>query len=158
MAASTVMLYFVLIFLVLCGGNVETVGVKRKDTLKELLQTKGLSVLHQNIRGLLTNFCSIQDLLSSYQSIDILTLSETHITQSENIDKLYEVSGFNFEKRNRVTGRGGGVAVYISHGINYIRRTDLENNKLENIVIEMKTTNLKILLSKLSSTTHKMFS
>ena len=47
------------------------------------------------------------------------------------------MSGYNFEKRNRSVGKGGGVAIYIKDNINYIRRTDLENNKLENIVIEI---------------------
>ena len=80
--------------------------------------------------------------------IDILTLSETHIKKSENVDNLYAIPGYNFESRNRSTGFGGGVAVYIRETLNYIRRFDLESSELENIVIEIVINNSKnILLS-----------
>ena len=87
-AKRAVMFYVAVIFLFLFCGNVETVTEKKKKTLGELLKTKGLSVLHQNIRGLLTNFSGIQELLSSCPNIDVLTLSETHISATENIDQL----------------------------------------------------------------------
>ena len=117
--------------------NVETLGIEKKSGLKEFLERRGCSVLHQNVRGLLTNFTAVEELISSNPKIDILTLSETHICTSENNDNLYKISGYNFEKRNRVCGKGGGVAAYVKNTINYVRRADLESRKLENIVIEI---------------------
>lgn len=137
MAASTVVFYALLLFLLLFCGNIETVEYERKNDLVELLKRKGLNVLHQNIRGLLVNFSGLQALFSSHPNIDVFTLSETHISTAEDVDQLYDIPGYNFEKRNRNTGKGGGVAVYINDNINYVRRTDLEIGKLESIVIEI---------------------
>jgi len=77
----------------------------------------------------------------------LLTLSETHVKESENIDDIYKISGYNFESRKRSNGIGGGVAVYVHEDVNYIRRFDLESSDLENIVIEIvlnKSTNIII--------------
>ena len=127
-----------LILLLFCTG-VESVDDKKKsdDTLRSLLNQKGVSILHQNVRGLLHNFTDIEQLLYTHKDIDIYTLSETHICAEEDNEKLYHVNGYNFEKRDRSNGRGGGVALYIRNSINYIRRTDLESDTLENIVIEI---------------------
>ena len=80
------------------------VDVENKNELKELLTRKGCSILHQNVRGLLNNFASVEELVSSNQKIDVLTLSETHITPSQSNDKLYTISGYNFEKQDRAVG------------------------------------------------------
>ena len=134
-----VMSLLILILLLLCV-NVDVVNVddrKRDGALGNFLRQKGISLLHQNVRGLLHNFTAIEELLYTNKDIDILTLSETHICATEDNDKLYHhVQGYNFEKRNRLNGKGGGVALYVKDSVNYIRRTDLESKTLENIVIE----------------------
>ena len=117
--------------------DIKVADEEKKNVLKELLKRNGYSILHQNVRGLLNNFVAVEELISSNQNIDVLTLSETHISASQSNDKLYTVSGYNFEKRDRKVGKGGGVAVYIKNSVNYVRRTDLESEKLENIVIEI---------------------
>ena len=126
-----------------CVGVVNVDDRKKNDTLKNFLNQKGVSLLHQNVRGLLHNFTAIEELLYTHKNIDILTLSETHICVAEDNDKLYHVRGYNFEKRNRPNGKGGGVALYIKDSIDYIRRTDLESKTLENIVIEIVLTTSK---------------
>lgn len=129
---------FLLCILLLCCVNVQTTtGNDKKNGLKDLLRKKGISVLHQNVRGLLNNFIAIEELISSNKNIDVLTLSETHICSSEDNEKLYSVPNYNFESRNRSKGTGGGVAVYVRKDIDYVRRIDLENDSLENIVIEI---------------------
>ena len=45
--------------------------------------------------------------------------------------------GYNFESRPRNSGKGGGVGVYVKKNVSYIRRKDLENENIENIVIEI---------------------
>jgi len=108
--ASTrkVVFYVALALLVLLCGNIVTINEEKATNLEKLLKRKGFSLLHQNIRGLLVNFHGIQELLSSNQNIDVLTLSETHISTDERIDKLYKIPGYNFERRNRAVGKGGG--------------------------------------------------
>ena len=128
------------------SANVELADFEKKNVLKEFLTRKGCSILHQNVRGLLNNFTTVEELISSNQNIDVLTLSETHITASQSNDKLYAISGYNFEKRDGTVGKGGGVAVYIKNTVNYVRRTDLESEKLENIVIEITLTTSKNVL------------
>ena len=143
-------MFFVITCLILQNGNgnIVTVIERKKTDIEDFLEgSKGLSILHQNIRGLLHNFCGIQEILSSNKNIKVLTLSETHVKENENIDDIYKISGYNFESRRRSNGIGGGVAVYIQEDVNYIRRFDLENSNLENIVIEIvlnKSTNIII--------------
>ena len=95
-------------------------------------------MFHQNIRGLQANFAEFETLLKSH-NIDLMTLSETHIINNgfNDIDQLYNVDGYEFIKRNRTTGTGGGVAMYINSGISFKRRFDLENDNLENIWVEV---------------------
>ena len=142
-AWKAVMLFAVLVLAVIDGSNVHVIADKEK---KEFLHQRGLKVLHQNIRGLLCNFCSLQEFVSSNQNIDVLTLTETHISSKENNGDLYKLSGYNFESRERQSGKGGGVGCYVKENVNYIRRKDLENKKLENIVIEILINNSKNVL------------
>lgn len=139
MAASrAVMSLLILVLLLLCVNIINVDEDKKKaDVLKDLLKKKGVSILHQNVRGLLYNKPAIEELTFSNKDIDVLTLSETHISTDEDNDNLYHISGYHFEKRNRQNGKGGGVAMYVKDSINYIRRTDLESETLENIVIEI---------------------
>ena len=97
------------LLLILCMFcvNVEAVDVEKKNKLKELLTRKGCSMLHQNVRGLLNNFASVEELVSSNQKIDVLTLSETHISPSQNNDKLYNIPGYNFENETEQLGKEG---------------------------------------------------
>lgn len=135
-AARRAVMLLILILLLFCT-NVQTVGNEKKNDLKDFLRKKGISILHQNVRGLLNNFTAIEELISTSQKIDVLTLSETHISTTEDNEKLYTIPNYSFEKRNRINGKGGGVALYVKDSINYVRRTDLESRELENIVIEI---------------------
>lgn len=124
------------LFLLTYTGNIEVVE-NRNDDFKKFLKKKGLKICHQNIRGLLGNFCALQEFVSSHGNVDVLTLSETHISNNERNENLYKLSGYNFESRIRNSGKGGGVAVYVKENISYIRRKDLESENIENIVIEI---------------------
>ena len=73
--------------------------------------------------ALLGNFCALQEFVSSHESINVLSLSETHIASNETNENLYKLSG--------------GVGVYVKENISYIRRKDLENENIESIVIEI---------------------
>ena len=76
----------------------------------------GLKILHQNIRGLLTNLNGLSVILQS-NNIDVMTLSETHVIDLAYNDKddLYKIPGYTYIKSNRKNGKGGGVAMYIKN-------------------------------------------
>ena len=124
--------------LLLLSNDIETLrGPNSKRQLDRILQERGINILHQNIRGLLSSFANICKLINTHRYIDILTLSETHICDEENIDKLYEIPGYKFINRHRTDSRGGGVAIYVKDSINFERCFDLEGSHLEIIVIEI---------------------
>ena len=77
------------------------------------MKQKGLKILHQNVRGLLCNLPLIQKFLYTHQNTDVFCCSEMHIKDYENIHDLYKVEGYDFVSRNRATGNGGGVGVYV---------------------------------------------
>ena len=106
-----------------------------------LLRRKALQVVHQNIRGLQANFLGLCEFLAANTTVDVVTLSETHI--ANDYDTLYQIPGYTFVKRNRDNGKGGGVAVYIKEGISFQRRCDLETGNIECIIIEICVTKSK---------------
>ena len=104
-----------------------------------LSNVRGMHIYHQNIRGLLCNFEKVQSFFEMFKNIDILTLSETHISSytHNDINELYRIPGFAFIKRNRTNRNHGGVAMYISNQIKWRRREDLECEEVEGLVIEV---------------------
>ena len=52
-------------------------------------------------------------------------------------DTLFEVPGYSIYRRDRVNKSGGGVMAYINDNMNVIRRTDLENQEVEAIWLEV---------------------
>ena len=50
--------------------------------LQEFISRKGMKIMHQNIRGLGSNFDMLQEFVESHNKIDILALSETHLTDN----------------------------------------------------------------------------
>jgi hypothetical protein len=51
--------------------------------------------------------------------------------------------GYDFVSKARLTGKGGGVAAYISDNITWIRRNDLEDEAIECIWLEIKLKHAK---------------
>ena len=66
----------------------------------------------------------------------VLNYCETHIQQTS-IEVIYDVPGYVFTSRPRLTGKGGGVGTYISDKVNWSRRDDLEDDKIEVMWIEL---------------------
>jgi exonuclease III len=114
-------------------GDIETCPGPERDIpeLKRLLCQKGLNILHQNVRGLLSNKVYLCELFQSF------FMSETHTTEQDP-NGLFDIPGYSFTSRTRTTGIGGGVAAYISDEIQWKRRNDLENKNIESIWIEIQ--------------------
>jgi exonuclease III len=100
-----------------------------REQFGSFLLNKGMKFVHQNIRSLTSNFDMLQEFVASHGKIDLITLSETHISSDETgREELFALSGYVFLKRNRDYGRGGGVSMYVKDGITFKRRSDLENS------------------------------
>ena len=74
--------------IILLCGDIETcprpVSERRYNhDLEHLTNQRGLTILHQNVRGLFANHVYIYELIQSFKGIDILTLSETQIKSND---------------------------------------------------------------------------
>ena len=58
-------------------------------------------------------------------------------------DSELNISNFYLERKDRQSGKGGGIIAYISDKIPYVRRTDLENDTLECIWLQINFANTK---------------
>jgi hypothetical protein len=67
----------------------------------------------------------------------LVTLSKTHIQQVNGDEAIYYVPGYVFARRPRLSGKGCGVGAYISNKINWSRRDDLKDEKIEVMWIEI---------------------
>ena len=107
-----------------------------------------MKIFHQNIRGLFGKFECLEELLDRHSSIDILALTETHIIdgQYDDNDNLFKIPGYQFIKRNRKDGKGGGVSMFIKDGVEWKRRHDMEHENLECIWIEVHIKDSKSIL------------
>ena len=56
-----------------------------------------MKIVHQNIRGLESNFDMLQEFVESHDKIDILTLSETHLTDNS-YESCSKLQGFCLSK------------------------------------------------------------
>ena len=80
----------------------------------------------------------MSELLQRIRGIDVLTLSEMHIESDDEHSAVYHIPGYScFVSRPRNAGKGGGVGAYITDGITWVRREDLEVDDIETIWIEL---------------------
>ena len=74
---------FIGLILLLCGDieiHPGPVSERRHNPeLEHLTNLRGITILHQNVRGLLANHAYICEVIQSFKGINILTLSETHL-------------------------------------------------------------------------------
>ena len=126
--------------LLICGDIESCPGPAHHiNEMDMLCKSKGMKLFHQNIRGIFTNFNGLCELFDSNQNIDVMTLSETHLSDTDltSNPELYKIHGYDFIYRNRKEGKGGGVAVYIKSSFRWKRRIDLECDDVENIWVEI---------------------
>ena len=95
----------------------------------------GIKIAHLNCSSLTKNIDEIRILLERTH-IDVLTLSETHLSNFIE-DSEISCDGYFIVRRDRDRA-GGGVATYIREDLNFIVRDELSVNDLETIAIEVK--------------------
>ena len=84
--------------------------------LRELVSQRGLNILHQNIRGLVSHKHNILEILANFPKIHIFALSETHLSTIETQYFKLQAMLLSVNVVNLRRGWGGGVGVYISTG------------------------------------------
>ena len=81
------------------------------DILKNMTETRGLKVVHQNIRSLPNKIDELRLIISELGSrIHLITLSETWAHQNIT-DAELEIPGYTLFRRDRGS-KGGGLAIY----------------------------------------------
>lgn len=134
-----------LLTLLLICGDIESCPGPTSHTFDGFTKARGINVFHQNIRGLFQNLAKLSTIFESNKKVNIFSLSETHIVNGHPLDvnDLYQIPGYTFEKRNQTNGLGDGVTMYISNSLKFIRRFDLEHKDIECIWIEIIQTKAK---------------
>ena len=116
-------------------------GPADNSEFKTFISKKGINFCHQNIKGLYAKIDEVREILLSY-NFDIFSLSETSISEDFH-NTFFDIRGHSFIRRDRKSGQGGGVGLYIRDGIDFARRTDLENDETESLWVEIRLKNTK---------------
>ena len=108
------------------NDNIESqyYSIKRSGNFLHANKHCGFSMIHLNMRSLSANLTSLEDVLSTVKSIpDIIAISETKLKD----DSIYNINipGYVFVNTNSPTN-AGGVGIYTSQELEFIRRRDLE--------------------------------
>lgn len=99
-------------------------------------QTKGLKLIHLNIRSLLLNLDEVKNTLLD-GSFDIIALTETWL-HSQCCNSLLEVDGYKLFRQDRKTvtpggrvKRGGGICLYVKNEFNVVTWPTLSSSNLD---------------------------
>lgn len=99
--------------------------------LKNMIETRGLKIVHQNIISLpdkIDELCLI-NVSELGSGIHLITLSETWVHQTIN-DAELEIPGCTLFRRDRGS-KGSGLALYKRNNLSVIQRSDLNNESIE---------------------------
>ena len=118
---------FILLWL---GGDIE-ICPGPQNTLSDICNNRGFKIVHQNVRGILSNHHLLESFVNKTESkIDVIGVSETHVTDGDICENssLYSLPGYVFLQRNRNVDAGGGVGIFLKHEIKFKHIYDLENH------------------------------
>lgn len=84
------------------------------------------TILNINVRSLRKNFDKLRECIkTTNEQFTVIGLSETHLNDKPS--EYYNIPGYNFEYKNRISRGKGGVGMYISQTVKYKVRSDLNN-------------------------------
>ena len=125
-----------MLMLLLISGDIHPCpGPDTVQHIKDICNKKGLKFFSQNIRGLHGKYDEIREILVSCKKIDIFSLTEIFVNDQTTTN--FTIPGYDFIKRSRKNGIGGGVGMYIRNGINFTVRNDLKDDDIEAVWIEI---------------------
>ncbi|XP_031556235.1 uncharacterized protein LOC116292996 [Actinia tenebrosa] len=103
------------------------------------LPKQGIRLVSWNVQSLPNKLDEIKYILSDKPNeIDILGLIESHLCPAIDNNSL-QLDGYAIERKDRNNKKGGGLLTYINNRLLFKRRVDLEDEKLEIIWLEIKT-------------------
>lgn len=118
--------------------------------LKDIKTTKGLKIVHVNIRSLLAHWDEVESVFLD-GSLDIVVFTETWLHASCD-SNLIEVQGYRcirldrqVSNRNGSTKKGGGICIFIKDDFDTVSwsNLDVSNSDIEMLSVPSKKGNLK---------------
>ena len=114
---------------------------------------QSLQICHANVRSLCPSqpekkIDEIYHVLCQQECCDIVCISETWLNKNITDDQI-AVQGYQVYRKDRMSnfGRaGGGVAIYCQENLPVTRRSDLELDELELVLIEIKTQHKRVII------------
>ena len=104
---------------------------------------QNLSIVHYNVQSI---FPKLEVIHTELFDFDILTFSETWLSDSTDTDDLLLELFNKPERKDRPGDSHGGVMLYVKERIHYKRRNDLELQNIESIWIEVANSRKHILV------------
>ena len=102
-----------------------------------------LSTVHYNVQSMANK---VDILMSEFSYFDIISFSETWLNEKCSNQNILFPTFHHPERKDRLHDRYGGVILYVKETLSYIRRHDLELNRLECIWIQVKLENKRNIL------------
>ena len=102
-----------------------------------------LSTAHYNVQSI---WFKIDLLLTEFSQFDIISFTETRLSDNCPVSDLSFPSFHAPERKDRISDRYGGVMMYVKDSISYVRRNDLEISGLECIWVQIKLCNKRNIL------------
>lgn len=146
---KTAKLRLLIILLLMISGNVQpnpgpdSPMLSVPADMDTLFSSRGLHILHLNVRSLIHKMDEIRLLFAS-NKVGIISFSETWLDNSIN-DSEIEIENYVVIRKDR-NRNGGGVCVYIRSDICYNVRTDLDHAHIEAVWLDILFPNSKPLL------------
>ena len=123
----------VFLLLLICGDLELCPGLHVQKNLTDISKFRGIKLIHQNIRGLLSKKDILETLFTNEKFI--ISLSEMHIAYVNS--ELFQILGLKFVHKNQIAREGGGIAMYLSNDLKLKQQTDLETDEIECIWVEV---------------------
>lgn len=103
-----------------------------------------LNIAHVNVRSVVPNINDIKAYIVN-NNIDILAVSESWLCPAI-ADEAINVNNFGLVRKDRTTGRGGGVLLFVKNTIQFLEINDCKTEYSEQIWVSFKTKNTKTIL------------
>ena len=101
-----------------------------------------IDIMHLNTHSIRNKLNFISNLSDTYQ---VVCFSETHLDDIIDSNSL-NLEGFDITLRKDRTRNSGGIMICVSSLLNYKRRTDLENRRIETLSVELQLKSQIILI------------
>ena len=97
------------------------------DLSKNINLDNHISILNINARSLLKHINELSAILEEFiVQFDVITVEETWL--NDLLKPLVNLNGYTFiTKHKRERKEGGGIGIYVKHGIDYVERKDLDS-------------------------------